>query len=771
MAGKSININPPKPNTKGSTTTATSSKSTTGQAKSVSSSAATKEEPTTSYIVRPSPITSGLKIYANSSVLNAHFLVHGDLVRIWKADAISSLACAVGQIFGDDDVGGQANVLQLSASIRGVIGVLLGDRVKLERYRGLVGEAAEVSVIINSDDKPDQIDELVKTTLRDIKFICRNHIVTPQTGPAFRIYDIESSASNARPAGLPYFHRITPSTKFNILPESPSPSSTPYLSSIYSPASASYSQLGGLTKEIVEIRKTIELPLQRPEIYTRFRVPPPRGLLLHGPSGTGKTALLRAIAHETDSAHILTISPSAILGKYLGDTESALRKIFDEARTFAPSVILVDEIDALAPRRDADVSGETEARIVSTLVTLFDSLRDDPDARVVVVAATNRLANVEPALRQVGRLEKDVELRIPDITARGEILSLQLNGMPHSLAEIDINSTASKTHGFVGADLVALCREAVMCAVARGDGAGERVDEMQVLPSDFTTAMLSVRASAMREIFLETPKVYWTDIGGQEEIKQKLKEVVEWPLTHPESFKRLGITPPRGILLYGPPGCSKTLTAKALATEAGLNFLAVKGPEIFNKYVGESEKSIREIFRKARNASPSIIFFDEIDAISAARGHAEVGGDRVLTSMLNEMDGIESMGNVIVLAATNRPEIIDPALLRPGRIDRMLYVCPPDFEARKKILEVRFKSMSISDGVDINDLANNTDGCSGAEITSLCQEAGLQAMNEDLNSQAIESRHFQKALKGLNRSITKEMTTFYEGFKAGIAKV
>ncbi|KAF5101310.1 hypothetical protein D0Z03_000617 [Geotrichum reessii] len=493
---------------------------------------------------------------------------------------------------------------------------------------------------------------------------------------------------------------------------------------------------------------------------------PDRGFLLHGPPGTGKTMLLRAVAAETN-AHVLTINGPSIVSKYLGETESALRGIFSEAVQYQPAIIFVDEIDALVPKRDSDESGEAESRVVSTLLTLMDGM--GAGGQVVVVGATNRPNAIDPALRRPGRFGQELEIGIPDAEGRLDILRLMLRDMPHELTEEGIVELAGKTHGYVGADLAALCRDAVMAAIQRGLAAGTPENELAVAATDVDRALVDIRPSAMREIFLETPKVYWTDIGGQDDVKQKLRETIEWPLSHPDTFKRLGVHPPKGILLYGPPGCSKTLTAKALATEAGLNFLAVKGPELFNKFVGESERAVREIFRKARAASPSIIFFDEIDALSSTRGEGEAGGDRVLTSLLNEMDGIEALVGVTILAATNRPEVIDPALMRPGRLDRLVYVAPPNVSARLKILEIQARKMTVDDDVDLAQLAESTDGCSGAEVVALCQEAGLKAMNEDLEISGVAARHFESALSGLKRGITREMIAHYESFsKEGI---
>lgn len=523
-----------------------------------------------------------------------------------------------------------------------------------------------------------------------------------------------------------------------------------------------FSRIGGLKTELEAVRTQVELPLKHPECFTRFNTDPERGILLYGPPGTGKTLLLKALARETAEAHVLRVNGPAIYSKYQGETESKLRAIFDEAERFAPSLIFVDEIDALAPKRDQDDSGETESRVVATLLTLMDGMKKN--MRIVVIGATNRPNMLDPALRRPGRLGHEIEIGTPDAAGRRHILQLMLKNAPNHLSDADIVDFADRTHGFVGADIQALVKEAVLNVVKTSLASKKGLDEMYLEKKDLEHAFLCVRPSALREISLELPKVHWADIGGQDSTIQRLRETVEWPLQRAEAFDRLGISPPRGILLYGPPGCSKTLLAKALATEAGLNFLAVKGPELFNKYVGESERALREVFRKARQAAPSVIFFDEIDALSMARGEGEAGGDRVLTSLLNEMDGIESLQNVVVLAATNRPEVIDSALMRPGRLDRHIYVKPPGFEARRQILLIQFAKMAIDDTVDLDDLATKTDGFSGAEIVSLCQEAGLLAMNEDENIEYISQSHFNLALQGIRKTITPEMIKFYEDF-------
>lgn len=678
--------------------------------------------------------------------------------------------------------------MQLNSHIRKLLGVVLGDRVEISKYATRPEHAVKVQVGTKAS-RPDELyAEKVGKILHEIGIVMPGIQFTINNNLDSKASEyVEENSNDDVNLNLDFVvvdvGQVPDLSSLSIDEEEDEfyEETSELLSPVYYfdkkksvvefttdlnvkadlPVLVSYNSIGGLSKQIALLKSKIELPLHRPSLFQRFSMAPDRGFLLHGPPGTGKTMLLRAVAQETN-AHVLTINGPSIVSKYLGETESALRSIFAEARKYQPSIIFIDEIDALVPKRDSDDSGEAESRVVSTLLTLMDGM--GVGGKVVVIGATNRPNSIDPALRRPGRFGQELEIGIPDVEGRLDILKLQLNNMPHSLSEQDIQDLAAKTHGYVGADITALCRDSVMSAIQRGLAAGTPETEMEVSLQDTQRALLDIRPSAMREIFLETPKVYWTDIGGQEEVKQKLKETIEWPLSHPESFKKLGVHPPKGILLYGPPGCSKTLTAKALATEAGLNFLAVKGPELFNKFVGESERAVREIFSKARAAAPSIIFFDEIDALSSTRGEGEAGGDRVLTSLLNEMDGIEALVGVTILAATNRPEVIDPALMRPGRLDRLIYVSPPNTEARLKILEIQFRKMSIHKDVSINDLAELTEGCSGAEVVSLCQEAGLLAMNEDIEIDSIMQHHFMTALSKLKRGITKEMIEYYKSF-------
>ncbi|NXS37511.1 SPAT5 protein, partial [Pomatostomus ruficeps] len=484
-----------------------------------------------------------------------------------------------------------------------------------------------------------------------------------------------------------------------------------------------YDMIGGLGSQLRTIRETVELPLKQPELFKSYGIPPPRGVLLYGPPGTGKTMIAKAVANEV-GAHVTVINGPEIISKFYGESESRLRQIFAEASLRRPSIIFIDELDALCPKREG-AQNEVERRVVASLLTLMDGIGSEgSEGQLLVLGATNRPHALDAALRRPGRFDKEIEIGIPNAQDRLDILQKLLKKVPHSLTAEQLAQLADSAHGYVGADLAALCKEAGLYALRRALGKRPNLLDAEVAGSvmiafnDFLQGMNDVRPSAMREVAIDVPKVSWSDIGGLEDVKLKLKQAVEWPLKHPESFIRMGIQPPKGVLLYGPPGCSKTMIAKALAHESGLNFLAVKGPELMNKYVGESERAVREIFRKARAVSPSILFFDEIDALAVERGNSSGAGnvaDRVLAQLLTEMDGIEQLKDVTILAATNRPDMIDKALLRPGRIDRIIYVPLPDAATRREIFKLHFQSMPVSEEVCVAELVERTQKYSGAE--------------------------------------------------------
>ncbi|MEM4343247.1 MAG: CDC48 family AAA ATPase, partial [Candidatus Caldarchaeum sp.] len=500
----------------------------------------------------------------------------------------------------------------------------------------------------------------------------------------------------------------------------------------------SYEDIGGLHDELQRIREMIELPLKHPELFKHLGIEPPKGVILYGPPGTGKTLIAKAIANET-GAHFVSINGPEIMSKFYGESEARLREVFQEAEQNSPSIIFIDELDAIAPKR-GEVTGEVERRVVSQLLTLMDGLKSR--GQVVVIGATNRIEAIDPALRRPGRFDREIRIGVPDRNGRKEILLIHTRRMPLS-DDINLDELAEITHGFVGADIAALTREAAMNALRRYlpqiDLEKEVIpadvlEKIKVTREDFANALKTIQPSALREVVLEVPNVKWEDIGGLEAVKQELREAVEWPLKYPDVFRRLGIRPPRGILLYGPPGTGKTLLAKAVATESQANFISVKGPEVLSKWVGESEKAVREIFRKARETAPCIIFFDELDSIAPRRGiHTDAGvTDRIVNQLLTEMDGMQTLKGVVIMGATNRPDILDPALLRPGRFDRVLYVPPPDRASRLAIFKIHTREMPLDADVDLEALASITEGYTGADIEAVVREAAMLAARENI---------------------------------------
>ncbi len=545
----------------------------------------------------------------------------------------------------------------------------------------------------------------------------------------------------------------------------------------------SYEDVGGMRPVIQKIREMIELPLRHPELFEKLGVEAPKGVLLHGPPGTGKTLLAKAVASETN-ANFLSIGGPEIMSKFYGESEERLREVFKEAQENAPSIIFIDELDSIAPKRE-EVTGEVEKRVVSQLLSLMDGIQSR--GKVVVIGATNRPNALDPALRRPGRFDREIEIGVPDKEGRLEILEIHTRGMPLS-DDVDLKKLASVTHGFVGADLEALSKEAAIRALRRilpeinleaENIPADVLNKIIVKMSDFLDALKEIDPSAMREVLVEIPDVQWNQIGGLENVKEELREAIEWPLKYPEIFSQLNANPPKGLLLYGPPGTGKTLLAKAVAHESESNFISVKGPELLNKFVGESEKAVREIFRKARQAAPCIIFFDEIDSVAPVRGSGFGDShvtERVISQFLTEMDGLEELRNVVIIAATNRPDIVDPALLRPGRFDRLLFVPPPDLEARRQIFKIHTAKTPLAEDVVLDDFAKRTEGYTGADIASVANTAVMLALREYISAAKnpedakkrvkglkVARRHFEDALVRIKPISSQEMR-MYERF-------
>ncbi len=550
--------------------------------------------------------------------------------------------------------------------------------------------------------------------------------------------------------------KIAPETNLEVMQKQVSPED-------YAAPSVTYEDIGGLGKELQKIREMIELPMKSPELFKRLGITPPKGVLLHGPPGTGKTLIAKAVANEA-GANFLTINGPEIMGKFYGESEQKLREIFKEAEENAPSIIFIDEIDSIAPKR-SEVTGEVERRVVAQLLALMDGLSGR--GQVIVIGATNRPDDIDEALRRPGRFDREIEIGVPDRQGRLEILEIHTRSMPLD-KDVNLETLASRTYGFVGADLAALAREAAMHALRRvlpqvdpvtGEIPSDVLNNLFVTQDDFEAAIAEVSPSALREVLVEKPNIHWEDVGGLHDVKARLKEAVEAPLKHSDVFRDMGIRPAKGILLFGPPGTGKTLLAKAVATESEANFIAIRGPEVFNKWVGESERAIRDIFKKARQTAPCVLFFDEIDAILASRSLRDETsgvGRKIVNQFLAELDGIQSLKNVLVIGATNRADIIDPAVLRPGRFDNVIFVPPPDKDARVEIFKVHTKNMPLDKDVDLERLAEMTEGYSGADIEGLCREAAMVAIRSDWKVKPVKMEHFMAAMEEIRPSISQE---------------
>ena len=564
--------------------------------------------------------------------------------------------------------------------------------------------------------------------------------------------EIKFAVVSTKPAGIVV---VGPNTEVE-LHESPVDVSN--IEGVTNLVDVSYEDIGGLKEEVKKVREMIEIPLKRPELFDKLGIAPPKGVLMHGPPGTGKTLLAKAVASESD-AHFIAINGPEIMSKYVGGSEENLREYFEEAEENAPSIIFIDELDAIAPKREY-TQGETERRTVAQLLTLMDGLKSR--GQVVVIGATNRPDSLDQALRRPGRFDREIEIGVPDAEEREEILEIHTRNMP--LAEdVDLHKIAGTTHGFVGADLESLCKEAAMRVVRRiipeikndEEIPEEVLKKIVVTSDDFKSALKEIQPSALREVLVQVPDVKWDDVGGLDDVKQELKEAVEWPLKHPEKFEKFGVRPPKGTLLYGVPGTGKTLLAKAVASESEANFISVKGPELLSKWVGESEQGVREVFRKAKQTAPTVIFFDEIDSIASTRSANDSDSGvtkRVVNQLLTEMDGLEELEDVAIIAATNRPDILDAGLMRPGRFDRHIKVDLPNEEARLSIFKVQTEGMPLADDVSLEKLAKQTDGYVGADIEAVCREAAMLTLRNDLDAENVPNKYFKEALEKVKPS-------------------
>jgi transitional endoplasmic reticulum ATPase len=680
----------------------------------------------------------------------------GDVIEITGKRTTSAIAWPA---YSEDQNRG---IMRIDGFTRKNAGVAINEYVMIKPVK--VKNAT--NVVLAPVDMRLNVDEdftnFVKNRLMERTFVEGDTTLVMMLGHA-----IPFTVTKSRPHGIV---RINKDTHFQILNE-PAPE-------VKGVPRTTYEDIGGLHEEIQRVREMVELPLRHPELFQRLGIEPPKGVLLHGPPGCGKTLLARAVANESE-ANFFSINGPEIMSKFYGESEARLREIFKQAQQNSPSIIFIDELDAIAPKRE-EVTGEVERRVVAQLLALMDGLSGR--GNVIVIGATNRPSALDPALRRPGRFDREIEIGVPDKQARHEILQIHTRGMP--LAEaVDLKKLSERTHGYTGADLAALGRETAMKSLRRylpeinleeESVPPSVLEKMDVRMEDFLNAFKEITPTAMREVYIETPTVKWTDIGGLKDVKQQLIEAVEWPLKTPEIFNRLGINPPKGILLFGPPGCGKTMLARAVATESEANFITIKGPEVFSKWVGESEKAIREVFRKARMASPSVIFFDEFDSLVPRRGMGlgDSGvAERVISQLLTEIDGIITLKDVVVVAATNRPDLIDRAVLRPGRFDRLIYVPEPDEEARREIFKIYTKDMPLEEEIDVLSFAKTTKGYSGADIQAFCREAALNALRRNIGSKTVTSADFKDAAVQIGPTISPDMETWYRGFLKQVRKL
>ena len=648
------------------------------------------------------------------------------------------------------------NIIKIDGIVRHNAGTAIDDDIFIEKISVQTAQTINLAPIIEKNQKiglTSDIKGIIKEKLLNLNAIEKNIVKIPGlpilTEDGYR--DLQLIITKTIPKGVV---RITDETKL-VISDKVEDTRTP---------SITYDDIGGLRKEIEAIREMVELPIRRPEIFKKLGISPPKGVLLYGPPGTGKTLLAKAVASETDAKFITINGPEIVSGVY-GKSEENLRNIFEDAEKNAPAIIFIDEIDAIAPKRE-NIYGETEKRIVAQLLTLMDGLTSR--GQVVVIAATNMPESIDPALRRPGRFDRELEINVPDKQSRKEILQVHIRGMP--LENINVDEIIELTNGFSGADLSALVKEAALKAIKRlmpkinkdigKQLSREILDELVIKQQDFLDALNVVEPSAIREVQVQIPTTRWDDIGGLEEQKQRLKEIIEWPMKYSDKFKEAGIVPPSGVLLYGPPGTGKTLIAKAVANESNANFISVKGPEIFNKWVGESEKKIRNIFKKARQLAPTVIFFDEVDAITKSRSILDSSGaeNNVVAQILTEMDGISKLKDIIVMGATNRIDIIDQAFLRPGRFDIQLEIPLPDIKSREKIFEVYLSKIQRLDGsIKAKELAKQTDGVSGAEIEAICREAGMEFVRRSIEKEnkkdVITKNDFKLAISNMLKVI------------------